>query len=131
LECERKRYSRCFLCRRFYLNRRKLWVKSLRSLLRINWRIWLVLLALLAIISGIESSGQSTTWMKWRRRDCRALLIIDVDTRTSNSSYTKTAISSKYSPGFSRRCSHRTLSIGGVIDRGLPPLFEGAFVVPK
>jgi hypothetical protein len=54
-----------------------------------------------------------------------------VKTRTSNSSHKKSTISSKYKSGFLRRCLHRDLSIGGLIDRGLPPLFGGAFVLPK
>jgi hypothetical protein len=54
-----------------------------------------------------------------------------IETRTSNSSYKKSIISFKYKSGFLRRCLYRDSSMGGLIDRGLPPLFRGAFVLPK
>jgi hypothetical protein len=51
-----------------------------------------------------------------------------VETRTLNSSHRKSAISSWYRPGFSSRCSRSASSIGGVIDRRVPPPFAVAFI---
>jgi hypothetical protein len=48
-----------------------------------------------------------------------------------NSSYRNTAISSRYRPGFSVRCSQRASSIGGVILRGQPPQLSGGFSLPN
>jgi hypothetical protein len=43
----------------------------------------------------------------------------------------KTAISSKYKPGFSIRWSHRASSITGVMLRDRPPLLGGALTLPN
>jgi hypothetical protein len=48
-----------------------------------------------------------------------------------NSSSTKSTISSRYRSGFSSKYSHRASNIGGVMLRGRPTPFEGAFVEPK
>jgi len=48
-----------------------------------------------------------------------------------NSSSKKSTISSRYRSGFSSKYSHRASNIGGVMLRGRPTLFDGAFVEPK
>jgi len=58
-------------------------------------------------------------------------LIVEVGISARNLSHRKTAISSRYRSGFSRRCSQRASSIIGVTDRGRPPPFHGALTDPK
>jgi len=48
-----------------------------------------------------------------------------------NSSSTKSTILSQYRSGFSSKYSHRASNIGGVMLRGYPTPFKGAFVEPK
>jgi len=63
--------------------------------------------------------------------DAKALRILDVVTTASKSSHRRIAISSRYSPGFSRRYCFKASSMGGaMLRRRLEPL-EGALVVPK
>lgn len=57
--------------------------------------------------------------------------MLDGDTEIPNSSYRKAAISSRYRPGFSVRCSQRASSIGGVILRGRPPRLSGGLSLPN
>ena len=51
--------------------------------------------------------------------------------RVLNSSSKKSTISSRYRLGFSSKYSHKASNIGGVMLRGRPTPFEGAFVEPK
>src|SRR6266536_2002352 len=64
-------------------------------------------------------------------RDFSTLPTLDGVTCVSNSSSTKSTISSRYRSGFSSKYSHRESNIGGVMLRGRPTPFDGALVEPK
>jgi hypothetical protein len=67
----------------------------------------------------------------WSNRGISVLPMLEAVTCVLNSSSTKSTISSRYRPGFSSKYSHKASNIGGVMLRGRPTPFEGAFVVPK